>query len=55
MRVANENKVGGFMIEGNKEFLIRILASTRHAKELKKTLIKTVSIFGPVGMNFSLS
>lgn len=51
MRVANENKVGGFMIEGNKESPIRILARTTLVEELRKTVIKSVPISGPAGMN----
>lgn len=55
MKVANDNKVGGFMIEGNKESPIRILARTTLVEEIKKTVIKTVPISGPTGMNTAVS
>lgn len=50
MNGANDNRVGGFMIEGNKESPIRILARTTLVEELKKTAIKTVPASGPAGM-----
>ncbi|EKD29232.1 MAG: Cation efflux system protein, AcrB/AcrD/AcrF family protein, partial [uncultured bacterium (gcode 4)] len=50
MNGANDNRVGGFMIEGNKESPIRILARTTLVEELKKTVIKTVPASGPAGM-----
>lgn len=50
MRTANENKAGGFLIEGNRESPIRILARTTFVEELKKTVIKTVPASGPTGM-----
>ena len=50
MNTANDNRVGGFMIEGNKESPIRILARTTLVEELKKTAIKTVPASGPAGM-----
>lgn len=50
MNGANDNRVGGFMIEGNKESPIRILARTTLVEELKKTVIKSVPVSGPAGM-----
>lgn len=50
MNGANDNRVGGFMIEGNKESPIRILARTTLVEELKKTVIKVVPASGPAGM-----
>ena len=43
------------MIEGNKESPIRILARTTLVEELKKTVIKTVPLSGPPGMNTVVS
>lgn len=54
MQVANENKAGGFLIEGNKESPIRILARTTFVEELKKTVIKVIPQSGPAGMNASV-
>lgn len=51
MNGASNNRVGGFMLEGNKESPIRILARTTLVEELKKTVIKSVPVSGPSGMN----
>lgn len=44
MKGANDNRVGGFMIEGTRESPIRILARTTLVDELKKTVIKSVPL-----------
>jgi CzcA family heavy metal efflux pump len=51
MNGTSNNRVGGFMLEGNKESPIRILARTTLVEELKKTVIKSVPVSGPSGMN----
>jgi Cu/Ag efflux pump CusA len=48
---SNDNRVGGFMIEGNKESPVRILARTTLVEELKKTVIKSVPASGSSGMS----